>query len=233
MQAVILAGGKGIRLRPYTTVLPKPLMPIGDYPILEVVIRQLKKFGFNRIILSVGHQHELFMAFFGNGEKWGIKINYFIEDEPLGTAAPIKYIQNLDDNFLLMNGDILTDLNYNELMEYHKNKGGVITIATHNRVQKIDYGVLEYNMNNILTAYKEKPQFNYSVSMGIYILSKKTVDLIPERVYFDFPSLVLEALQNEKKVICFPYDGYWMDIGRIDDYENAIDDFEKMKGKLL
>ena len=145
MQAVILAGGKGARLRPYTTVLPKPLMPVGDYPILEVVIRQLKKFGFKRVILAVGHQAELFQAFFGNGEKWGIDIEYSFEDKPLGTAGPIRGINNLDDNFLMMNGDILTDFRLDKLMKFHKSQTATMTIATHKRSVKIDYGTLETN----------------------------------------------------------------------------------------
>ena len=233
MQAVILAGGKGARLRPYATVLPKPLMPIGDYPILEVVIRQLKKFGFKKVILAVGHQAELFQAFFGNGEKWGIDIEYSFEDKPLGTAGPIRGINNLDDNFLMMNGDILTDLRLDKLMKFHKSQKATMTIATHKRSVKIDYGTLDYDNKGVLRNFMEKPIIHYDVSMGIYILSRITIDFIPKDCLFDFPDLVQELLRNKQNVICYPYDGYWLDIGRPEDYETAIEDFEKMKGRFL
>jgi NDP-mannose synthase len=233
MQAVILAGGRGKRLRPYTTVLPKPLMPIGDYPILEVVIRQLKKFGFNRITMAIGHQHQLFTAFFGNGEQWGIHIDYFIEEKPLGTAGALRYISSLDDDFLMMNGDILTDLNYAKLMEFHRSKKSLLTIATHERIQYVDYGTLEYDSNNLLQRFSEKPVLRLNVSMGIYAFSKKIVDFIPAEQRLDFPDLVGKLLDHQHLVSCYPYNGYWMDIGRPDDYETAIDDFEKIKDQLL
>lgn len=233
MQAVVLAGGKGSRLRPYTAVLPKPLMPIGDYPILEVVIRQLKKFGFKTIILAVGHHSELFNAFFGNGEKWGVDIQYSFEDKPLGTAAPLKRIGNLDETFLMMNGDILTDLRFDNLMEFHRAQNAMMTIATHKRAVKIDYGTLEYDDQGILRDYKEKPILNYNVSMGIYILSRRVVGFIPEEGPFDFPDLVTALLNGGERVVCYANDSYWMDIGRPDDYRLAIDDFEKMKEVFL
>ncbi|MDQ5985961.1 MAG: nucleotidyltransferase family protein [Syntrophus sp. SKADARSKE-3] len=233
MQAVILAGGRGKRLRPYTTVLPKPLMPIGDYPILEVVIRQLKKNGFNRIILAIGHQHQLFTAFFGNGEKWGIHIDYYVEEKPLGTAGPLRGISSLDDHFLMMNGDILTDLNFAKFMEFHRSKDSLLTIATHERTQNIDYGTLEFNSDGFLELFSEKPVLCFNVSMGIYALTKKAVDFIPDKAHFDFPELVCKLRDHAAPVACYPYGGYWMDIGRPDDYEIAIDDFDKMKDQLL
>lgn len=233
MQAVILAGGKGARLRPYTTVLPKPLMPIGDYPVLEVVIRQLKKFGFKTVILAVGHQSELFKAFFGKGQKWGIDIKYSFENEPLGTAAPLRKIRNLDDTFLMMNGDILTNLKLDDLMQFHRNEGATMTVATHKRSVKIDYGTLEYDEQGILRNYREKPVLNYNVSMGIYVLSRRSVDFIPKGRPFDFPDLVTALLNGGERVVCYANDSYWMDIGRPDDYRLAIDDFEKMKEVFL
>jgi NDP-sugar pyrophosphorylase family protein len=232
MQAIILAGGKGTRLKPYTTVLPKPLMPIGDCPILEVVIKQLKKSGFDKITLAIGHQHDIFIAFFGNGEKWGIPIDYYIEKEPLGTAAPIRCIENLEDTFLMMNGDILTDIDYQKLFLLHKNKNADLTIATHKRTQNINYGILEYNHDQLLTKFSEKPFYDLNVSMGIYILSKPVVSYIPEKGRFDFPDLVQKLLLEKKKIYCHPYEGYWMDIGRPDDYEQAIEDYDKIKDLL-
>lgn len=233
MQAVILAGGKGTRLRPYTTVFPKPLMPIGEYPILEVVIRQLRKHGFRKLTLAVGHMHELFRAFFSEGEKWDLKIEYSLEDKPLGTAGPLKRIEGLEDDFLMMNGDILTDLNFGELMAFHKAHGGPATIVTHRREVKIDYGALDFDTDGVLRRYTEKPTLSYDVSMGIYCLSRRAVDVIPDDSYFDFPSLMNALMAEGEKIICRPYSGYWLDIGRPDDYEQAIQDFEKMEKILL
>jgi NDP-mannose synthase len=232
MQAIILAGGKGTRLKPYTTVLPKPLMPIGDCPILEVVIKQLKRYGFKKITLAIGHQPDLFMAFFGNGEKWGIPIDYYIEKEPLGTAAPIRHIENIDDTFLLMNGDILTDIDYGRLFFRHKAKKADLTIATARRRQNINYGTLEYDQDKLLTNFYEKPSYVFNVSMGIYVLSRQVVSYIPRRGRFDFPDLVYRLLAEKKKIYCHPFRGYWMDIGRPDDYEQAIEDYDKIKDLL-
>lgn len=232
MQAIILAGGKGTRLKPYTTVLPKPLMPIGDSPILEVVVKQLKKNGFKKITMAIGHQHDLFVAFFGNGEKWKIPIEYYIEKKPLGTAAPIRHINNLENDFLMMNGDILTDLSLKKLFAIHKNKKADLTIATHKRIQNVNYGTLEYSKDGRLTGFREKPSFDFNVSMGIYILSRRVLPLIPAKGRFDFPDLVQKLLSHNMSIHCHAYDGYWMDIGRPEDYEQAIDDFEKMKDVL-
>ncbi|MEN6621732.1 MAG: sugar phosphate nucleotidyltransferase [Smithella sp.] len=232
MQAIILAGGKGTRLKPYTTVLPKPLMPIGDYPILEIIIRQLKKNGFKKVTLAIGHQSDLFMAFFCKGEKWGIEIDYCIEEEPMGTAAPIRQIDDLDEIFLMMNGDILTDINYRKLILAHKENNADLTIATHKRRQDINYGTLKYNNDRILTEFIEKPSYEINVSMGIYVLSRHLVSYIPQQGRFDFPDLVYRILENKKKIYCHPYDGYWMDIGRPDDYEQAIEDYDKIKDFL-
>lgn len=232
MQAIILAGGKGTRLKPYTTVLPKPLMPVGDCPILEVVVKQLKKNGFKKLTLAIGHQKDLFMAFFGHGEKWGISIDYYIEKEPLGTAAPIRHIPDLDDAFLMMNGDILTDINYRKLFLLHRANNADLTIATHKRRQDVNYGTLEFDENQLLTKFSEKPSYEFHVSMGIYILSRQIVSYIPEEGHFDFPDLVHRVLTDGKKIHCHPYDGYWMDIGRPDDYEQAIEDYDKIKDFL-
>lgn len=233
MQAIILAGGQGTRLRPYTTVLPKPLMPIGDFPILEVVVRQLKKYGFKRIVMAIGAQHQIFMAFFGNGSKWGIEIDYFLEDKPLGTVGSIRHIDNLDETFLLMNGDILTDLNYNQLMLFHASHKSILTIASHQRSQEMNYGVLEYKRQGLLTKYSEKPSLKFNVSMGIYAVSKAVIKYIPAEERFDLPDLVRKLIDEHSRIYCLPYAGYWMDIGRPDDYSIAIDDFENMKGVFL
>lgn len=230
--AVILAGGKGSRLRPYTVVLPKPLMPIGEYPILEVIIRQLVAQGFTHITLAVNHQAELIAAFFGNGSKWGISINYSLEDQPLGTMGPLKLIKGLPDNFLVMNGDILTDLHYKDFFETHVTKDALFSISSHLREEKIDYGVLQ-TKNNILTGFKEKPKNNYEVSMGIYMLSKKVLDYIPDNCPYGFDQLMLDLLSKQKNVFVNTYTGLWLDIGRPDDYIEAIECFDQLKDKIL
>jgi len=233
MQAIILAGGKGTRLTPYTVVFPKPLMPIGDYPILEVIIMQLKRYGFNDIIMAVGHLKQLVEAFFGDGKRWNVNISYSVEERPLGTAAPLQLIENCQDDFLVMNGDVLTNLHFDDFFQYHKDNGAVCTIASYNKQVKIDLGILKANTNNELYEYVEKPTLCYSVSMGVYAFKKETLDYIPVDEYFDFPDLIKKLLKSKKKILQYPFDGYWLDIGRPEDYELAIDEFEKHKSEFL
>jgi NDP-sugar pyrophosphorylase family protein len=213
-------------------VLPKPLMPIGEYPILEVIIRQLVKQGFSHITLAVNHQAELIAAFFGNGSKWGITINYSLEDQPLGTMGPLKLIQDLPENFLVMNGDILTDLVYQDFFETHVNNEALFSISSHLREEMIDYGVLQ-TKDNLLTGFKEKPRNSYEVSMGIYMLNKKVLEYIPDNTPFGFDQLMLSLLEKKKNVFVNTYKGLWLDIGRPDDYIEAIDCFDQLKDKIL
>jgi len=233
MQTIILAGGKGTRLKPYTTIFPKPLMPIGDLPILEVIIKQLKHYGFKNITMAVGHLKELLQAYFKNGEKWGLEIKYSVEEKVLGTAAPLKLVSNLDKDFLVMNGDVLTDLDYKEFYNFHRSKNSLCTIAVFQKKVKIDLGVLELNPLNELTNYIEKPSMEYNVSMGVYAFNKSVIDFIPHDTYFDFPDLVKSLIKNNKKVIGYPFNGYWLDIGRPEDYEQAAQVFDKNKAKFL
>jgi NDP-mannose synthase len=232
-RAIILAGGRGTRLRPYTVVLPKPLMPIGDYPILEVIIRQLAKAGFNHITMAVNHQAELIKAFFGNGEKWGLTIDYSMEETPLSTMGPLKLIGDLPDNFLVMNGDILTDLDYGAFFEAHVNNKRLFTISSHIREHKIDYGVLDANAANELVGFHEKPKTEYLVSMGIYMLNSAALDNIPPGKAFGFDDLMHELIGARKTVNVERFKGYWLDIGRPDDYAQAINEFAEMKEKFI
>jgi NDP-sugar pyrophosphorylase family protein len=230
--AVILAGGKGKRLRPYTVVLPKPLMPIGEYPILEVIIRQLSKLGFSHITLAVNHQAELIKAFFGNGSKWNIDISYSLEDQPLGTMGPLKLIDSLPENFLVMNGDILTDIHFGDFFENHVNKKSIFTISSHRREEMIDYGVLD-TKDGVLTGFREKPKNTYEVSMGIYMVNKKVLQFIPDNATFGFDHLMLFLLKNNYPVSVNTFEGLWLDIGRPDDYLEAIEIFDQLKDKIL
>jgi NDP-sugar pyrophosphorylase family protein len=231
-QAVILSGGKGKRLRPYTVVLPKPLMPVGEYPILEVIIRQLALQGFEQITLAVNHQAELIKAFFGDGSKWNIPINYSLEDEPLGTMGPLKLIHSLPEHVLVMNGDILTDLPFGNFFDSHVNNGSAFTICSHERVEKIDYGVLDTD-NGKLTGFREKPVSTYEVSMGIYMVSRQATDKIPANVPYGFDQLMLQLLKEQLPVRVEKYAGLWLDIGRPDDYLEAIEKFDQLKEKIL
>ncbi|MBI4320857.1 MAG: NTP transferase domain-containing protein [Chloroflexi bacterium] len=233
MRAIILAGGTGTRMRPYTTVLPKPLMPIGDVPIADIVVNQLKYHGITNITMAVGYLAELLMAYFGDGSKYGISICYSKENSPLGTAGPLALIPNLDSTFLLMNGDVLTTLNYADLVAYHRNSGAVATIAMHPRRVKIDLGVIQTNGSNELVDYIEKPTHEYVVSMGVYVFEPTVLRYIRPGEPLDFPDLIRTLLRHGERVIGYPFDGYWQDIGRPDDYERAVEEFECRKRELL
>ncbi len=233
MEAVILAGGKGTRLKPYTTVFPKPLMPLGDKPILEIVIRQLKSYGFDEIVIAVGHLAELIMTFFGDGSKVGVKITYSREDKPLGTAGGLGLIKTeLKETFLMMNGDVLTSLNFSDLIEYHRRSGAIATIALNKRAVKIDFGVVKIDNDNRIEGYKEKPEIEYLVSMGVYAFNHKVLEYIKPNEYLDFPDLVKTLISNGETVNGYVYDGYWLDIGRPDDYEKANIDIDTIHDKL-
>ena len=233
MKAVILAGGKGTRLSPYTKVLPKPLMPIGDMPILEVILRQIKLSGIDDVVLTVGHLSELLRTFFQDGSRLGLNISYNFEDSPLGTAGPIAFVPNLEDTFLVMNGDVLSTLPLRELIQFHKANNAIATIATHHRRVKVDLGVIQWDGDARVTGYIEKPTYDYSVSMGIYVFEPKVLTYIPKGEYYDFPDLVKKLIGVGEKVIGYRFDGYWQDLGRPDDYESAAQDFDQMRSQFL
>lgn len=226
--AVILAGGKGTRLYPYTIAMPKPLVPIGDKPILDIILRQLVRQGIDNIYLAVNHQAELIQAYCGNGDKYGGSITYILEDKPLGTMGPLKKIEGLPEDFFVLNGDVLSDIDYNSLMRYHKESGNIFTISSYKRVQHVDYGVLETEENK-LTGFEEKPKLHYDVSMGIYVVSRKVLEYIPQDAYYGFDQLMLLLLSKKLAVGVKEHSGYWLDIGRPDDYQQATEDYEKGK----
>jgi len=232
-RAVILAGGKGTRLKPFTIVLPKPLVPIHEYPVLELIVRQLKLCGFTHITMAVNHMAELIMAYFGNGSKFGVSIDYSLEDTPLSTMGPLRLINDLPDNFLVMNGDVLTDLDLSSFYNRHVESGSLFTIASHRRSIKSEYGVLDIDDNNNLIDFREKPELFFLVSMGIYMINKTIINKIPENTIFGFDHLMMRLLKDKIPVNVFSYDGYWLDIGRPDDYEKAIDEFETIKNVFL
>lgn len=235
-RAVILAGGQGTRLLPYTTVLPKPLMPIGDRPVLDIVVRQLKQSGFERITIATGYLAELIEVFFRDGAAYGIPIDYYREKEPLGTVGALALIDGLQEDFLVMNGDVLTDIDYGALLERHRASDAVATIATTVREVEISLGVLHREDREDptrLTGYSEKPTLSHEVSMGVYCFSPCVLGYIEPRVRLDFPDLILRLIAAGEVVRGWHSEGYWLDIGRHEDYQHAQDEFEGMRSRLL
>ena len=235
-RAVILAGGLGTRLRPYTTVLPKPLMPVGDRPILDIVIRQLARAEFERITIATGYLAELIEAFFGDGSRYGVAIDYFREDEPLGTVGALSLIDGLDDDFLVMNGDILTDIDYSALLDRHRDGGQAATIAAHGRDIQVSLGVMLFQQEadpTRVTHYIEKPRLSYMASMGVYCFAPRVRELIPPGERLDFPDLVLRLIDAGETVRAWPSKDHWLDIGRHDDYEQAQDEFNQFRHLFL
>lgn len=232
-RAVILAGGAGKRLRPYTTVLPKPLMPLGEYPILEIILRQLAAQGFDHVTLAVNHQAEIIKAFFNSGERWGLRVDYSLETQPLGTMGPLRLIPDLPEDFIVMNGDVLTDLDFAAFLDRHRAEGNLFTVSAYQRENQVDYGVLVLDKTGRLAAFEEKPVHRYNVSMGVYALNRAVLADIPAGKRFGFDQLMLSLLEQGKPVAVRPYDGYWLDIGRPDDYMKAIDEFDQMRDRFL
>jgi NDP-mannose synthase len=228
MKAVILAGGRGTRLAPYTTVLPKPLVPVGDIPILEVIIRQLIASGFVSVTLTLGYLGELIRAYFAAHKTLSqqIQLQFVDEEQPTGTAGSLRLISDLPDTFLVMNGDVLTTLDYPRLINFHRESGAWLTIASHQKEVNIDLGVLQLQSGEV-TGYLEKPRYVYPVSMGIYVYDRRTLEYIPPGRHFDLPELVMQLLAQKRKVACFESDALWLDIGRRDDYAIAQNVFEQ------
>lgn len=232
-QAIILAGGQGSRLRPYTTVIPKPLMPLGDVPILEVVLRQLKQHGFRHITISTGHLAGLIEAFVGNGKKWGLSVSYVHEDKPLGTAGAIKLVKNLADTFLVINGDVLTDLSFSKMLKTHKKNKAQATIAVKERVVKTDFGVVEIDKKNKLAGFHEKPEHKSYVSIGVNILQKTAQKYIKRNESLGMPDLLLRMKDAGEEVHCFKTRAFWLDLGRLEDLDLAQQSWAKYQHKFL
>ncbi len=233
MRAIILAGGKGTRLRPYTTLIPKPLVPLGGkYSILEIILLQLKRDGFTHVTLAVNHLSHLIMAYFGDGSRLGLKLDYSLEEGELSTIGPLTLIDDLPDNFLVMNGDILCDLDYRAFYEQHLAAGSQISVSAYRRQVKIDFGVLRYNEAGRLSEFQEKPRYDFDVSMGIYCINKQVIDALPRGGAYGFDNLMVDGLAAGRRIDIRPFDGYWLDIGRPDDYEYADEHFAELAVKL-
>jgi NDP-sugar pyrophosphorylase family protein len=236
-RAVILAGGKGTRLAPFTTVLPKPLMPIGDRSILEVVVRQLATAGFTDLTFAVGYLSHLIEAVFKDGSEYGVNISYFREGAPLGTAGVLAHLDDLDEPFLMMNGDVLTTVDYRALYDAHCESNNALTVATHKRAVRSDYGVLHLDGHNASTRrvleWEEKPEVDHVVSMGVYIVDPTVRSYVPRDEPTDLPDVVMKLLEAGEPVGAYAYDGLWLDIGRHDDYQLAIDEYAKIAAEPL
>lgn len=236
-RAVILAGGRGTRLAPYTTVLPKPLMPVGERAILEIIIEQLVACGIEHLTLAVGHLAHLIEAVVGDGSRQGLRVDYHRECQPLGTAGALATIAGLDATFLVMNGDILTTLDYAALCAAHEEAGNALTIASHRRVQQTNYGVLHTDGSpgpmRRLTGYEEKPEHTYTVSMGVYVAAPAALAHIPAGRPFDVPQLAQSLLSAGEPVGSYLYEGYWLDIGRPDDYARANEEWGTRAAGML
>jgi NDP-mannose synthase len=236
MRAVILAGGRGTRLAPYTSILPKPLMPIGERSILEHVLEQLFAAGIRDVTLCVGYLSHLIRAVLENGGSTTARppVHYVHEHEPLGTVGPLRLVDGLDETFLVMNGDVLTRLDFSDLVSYHCASGSVLTIAAHQRVVKVDYGVLGFGAESgtLVEAFYEKPEIPVSVSAGIYVMEPEILECVPPTGYFDFPDLVHALLEAHQPISAYEFKGFWLDLGRPEDYQHAVEFWEHAPEKL-
>lgn len=238
LKAVIQAGGKGTRLRPYTTVLPKPLMPLDGAPVIEMLLKWLRRNGIDQFYITIGYLGHLIKSVIGDGSQWDMNIEYSQEPEPLGTVGPLCLLgrERLNETFLMLNGDLLTDLDLREFIKFHKSQGGMVTIAATRKNVQIDLGVLECSGSR-LTTFREKPNQSYLVSMGIYCIEPEVLDIIPRNVPYGFDNLMHTMLDRGLSVAIYEHEGLWMDIGRIDDYIKAqelVDDDQKafLKGAI-
>lgn len=225
MRALLLAGGRGTRLLPYTAVLPKPLVPVGELPVMEILLRQLVQHGIDDVVVSVGYLAGLLEAYFGDGSRLGARLRYLHESEPLGTAGPVRLLADLDPDeaLLVLNGDLLTDLDFGAFVARYATAAPAIQVGTCRRIEQIDLGVLDVNAAGDVAAYREKPSHIYTVSMGVYIVSRQARDLIPAAGRFDMPDLVTATLARRLRVTAFAHEGMWLDIGRLDDHRRATE----------
>jgi NDP-sugar pyrophosphorylase family protein len=231
MQAVIMAGGNGSRLHPYTSILPKPLIPINDMPIIEIIVRQLRHYGFTRVSITLGHLAELIKVFLGDGSKYGLRIDYSIESMPLGTLSPLTLLDDLESTVLVMNADLLTTMDYRAFLDFHRAQQASVTIGMFQTLST-ELGVLETNGSCRLKQYKEKPQIKLNVSMGIYAFESRVLSYLPKNQPVPFPDFINRLIEDDENVIGYPFEGYWLDIGRHCDYDRALREFNQIRGEL-
>jgi mannose-1-phosphate guanylyltransferase len=225
MDAVIQAGGKGTRLQPYTLLLPKPLMPVDDLPVIEILLKWLRRWGIKRIHITIGYLGRLIRSLCNDGSQWDIEIVYSEEPEPLGTIGPLRLIKDqLTETFLTLNGDLITDLNLSEFKNYHRQRGGLITVAVTEKLVKTDLGILE-SQNGRMTGFREKPTFKFQASTGIYCMEPQILDFIPSGVPYGFDDLMYAMLERELPVYLYRHEGLWRDLGREEDFRSVQQGF--------
>lgn len=232
-RVIIQAGGKGARLQPYTSVLPKPLMPVGDHPILEIVIRQLVHHGLRNITVTLGHLGHLIAAVIGDGSRWDAKVDYCWEDKPRGTMGALSRVSNLDEPFLVMNCDLLTDFNYRRFLDAHLQDDCSVSIGVYHKKVSVPLGVLDLDDSDRLIGFREKPTFHFPCNMGIYAFDPDVVRLIPRDGMFGFDDLMHVCLAQDIRVRAYPFDGLWLDIGRQEDYAAAAEIFSRRRLQLM
>lgn len=232
-QVVILAGGQGSRLRPYTTVLPKPLLPLGELPILEIIIRQLKAYGLKNILISIGYLGELIEAYCGNGGKWGVQIRYVHEDKPLGTAGALKLASHVEENFLVLNGDVFTDMDFAAFLKWHTRQKAIASITIKERIIKNDFGVIEVGADHELKDYHEKPEQKSFLSIGVNALNIRAKSFIASNERIGMPDLMLRLKSKKERVCCYEIKDTWLDLGRFEDLERAQELFSRNKKKFI
>jgi NDP-mannose synthase len=229
MKAVILAGGVGRRLLPYTTTFPKPMVPVGELPMLEIIVRQLRANGFRELIVATGHHEELIRAYFGDGSKFGVTISYSKEDRPLGTAGPLDLIRDrLDETFLLINGDVLADLDFARLERTHRDRESDVTIVVARRVENVTFGIVNVDEALEFVSWDEKPNIEYLVSAGVYVVEPRVLELLPSETFLNLPDFITSLDSGGYRIRAFLHEGYWLDVGRPADYEQACRDVERL-----
>jgi NDP-sugar pyrophosphorylase family protein len=227
LQAVLMCGGLGTRLRPWTYIIPKPLFPLGERPVLELLVERLKLNGITEIFISLGYKGELIEATLGNGQHLGLSIQYIREDEPLGTAGALNLLRDkLREPFLMMNGDLVTRLDFGKLCAFHQQHNAAITVGTKAYEVQVPYGVVEDSGGKV-TELREKPVYSTRINAGIYVLSRSVLDLLPPGGRFDATQLIQAALDAGRPVYSYLIEEYWLDMGRIEDYEKANADAKR------
>ncbi|HEU4322736.1 MAG TPA: sugar phosphate nucleotidyltransferase [Roseiflexaceae bacterium] len=221
--AVVMAGGLGTRLRPLTDQMPKPMLPLGNRPLLELIVDQLRAAGACRVALATHYRANTIAAHFGDGGRFGIPISYLVEEQPLGTAGALALLEPCEGPLLVMNGDILTDLAVGHMLAHHHAHSAEMTVAVRQQEHQIPYGVLE-SEGPLVTAIREKPMLHYQISAGIYVLSPAAHRHIRAGQPCDMPDLIQELLRAGRRVVCFPVHGYWLDVGQPDNYRQAQED---------
>jgi NDP-sugar pyrophosphorylase family protein len=233
MKAIILAGGKGTRLAPYTTVLPKPLMPLGDRPILDLIVRQLRRCGITDVTMAVGHLADLIRAYFGSGDRYGVRISYSREEQPLGTAGPLGIMSLPQEPFLVLNGDVLASLDFRAMVEEHADSGAIATIGVYPRKVKVDFGRVVIDADDRVLDYVEKPRCEVMVSVGVYAFSPQVAEYVQPNQYLELPDLIQTLIAAGHDVRVYRKIDFWLDIGQPEDYEAAQADVSRIRDRLL